>query len=52
MAQTLPPELNQSVHLLISGHSLDALAPFAVELIDQHFDETSDVRDAAEGGRV
>ena len=52
LTQTLPPELNERVHLLILGDGFDALGALAVELIYQHLNESSHVRDASEGGRV
>ena len=50
LRQTLPPEFNQSVHLLFTLHSFYTFATFAIKLVDKHFYESSNVPKAAQSG--
>ena len=47
MAKALPPELDESVYLLITLHNLDTLPPLPVVLIDEHLYEAANVWYAA-----
>ena len=51
LREALPPELDESIHLLCTGYRLDTLAALAVELVDQHLDESAHMLEAAQSRR-
>ena len=51
LREALPPELDECIHLLCTGYRLDTLAALAVELVDQHLDESAHMLEAAQSRR-
>ena len=47
LAQTLPPEFDQCIHLLLAGHYFYTLVALTIELVDEHLNEASYVLEAA-----
>ena len=47
LRETLLPEYNQSVNLLLLLDNLDAFASFPVKLIDEHLNKPPHVREAS-----
>ena len=43
LGETLPPEIDQGVDLIVTRHSLYTLASLAVKLIYQHFNQSAHV---------